>query len=98
MSAFKKDCLKKQLQFRFANALDRILIVIGVICSSIHGATLPLMIVVFGEMTDSLINDGAVTNWWNDLGKQLAYNASCYYNQCQNVSFDDVNTAIANIT
>ncbi len=86
-------------QFRFATGLDRVLIVIGVICSSLHGAALPLMIIVFGDMTDSFINDGTVVNWWNDMGEELVYNATCtIFGECRDVTIEDLESVIVNIT
>ncbi|XP_030639389.1 ATP-dependent translocase ABCB1 [Chanos chanos] len=39
--------------FRFADSLDTLLMVLGVIMSMANGAVLPLMVIVFGDMTDS---------------------------------------------
>ncbi|KAM7420780.1 hypothetical protein PAMA_015143 [Pampus argenteus] len=43
--------------FRFADSTDIVLIVLGTVMSIVHGAVLPLMCIVFGDMTDSFIKD-----------------------------------------
>lgn len=44
--------------FRYADKIDVLLIVIGTIAATIHGAGFPVMIIVFGDMTNSLVNIG----------------------------------------
>ena len=46
------------LQFRYADNLDIFLMVIGGIAAALHGASLPLMILIFGEMVDSFVMSG----------------------------------------
>ncbi|KAK9513786.1 hypothetical protein VZT92_027292 [Zoarces viviparus] len=43
--------------FRFAKGADIILILAGSVCAIANGVTLPLMCVVFGDMTDSLVHN-----------------------------------------
>ncbi|XP_077454039.1 phosphatidylcholine translocator ABCB4-like [Stigmatopora argus] len=45
--------------FRFADSKDIVLIFFGTIMSMVHGVVLPLMLVVFGSMTDSLVSNAA---------------------------------------
>ncbi len=40
--------------------------VCGIICASAHGAALPLLLLVFGDMTDMFI-DNANTNKFSEL-------------------------------
>uniref|UniRef100_H2LZP9 ATP-binding cassette, sub-family B (MDR/TAP), member 4 n=1 Tax=Oryzias latipes TaxID=8090 RepID=H2LZP9_ORYLA len=42
--------------FRFADGWDILMLVIGTVMAIANGAVLPLMCIVFGDMTDSLIN------------------------------------------
>ncbi|CAL8247209.1 unnamed protein product [Lota lota] len=42
--------------FRFADALDITLIVIGTLMSMVNGVVLPLMFMVFGDLTDSFVD------------------------------------------
>ncbi|XP_038567411.1 ATP-binding cassette, sub-family B (MDR/TAP), member 4 isoform X2 [Micropterus salmoides] len=43
--------------FRFANCLDIVLLVFGTVMSMAHGVVLPLVCIVFGDMTDSFLKD-----------------------------------------
>ncbi|KAM7383493.1 hypothetical protein PAMP_003139 [Pampus punctatissimus] len=53
--------------FRFADGTDIVLIVLGTVMSIVHGAVLPLMCIVFGDMTDSFVKDAqaSATNTTN---------------------------------
>ncbi|XP_031432825.1 ATP-dependent translocase ABCB1-like [Clupea harengus] len=44
--------------FRYATCLERVLMLIGLLCAALHGIALPLMCVVFGQMTDSFVLSG----------------------------------------
>uniref|UniRef100_A0A4W3J6T1 ATP-binding cassette, sub-family B (MDR/TAP), member 4 n=1 Tax=Callorhinchus milii TaxID=7868 RepID=A0A4W3J6T1_CALMI len=46
--------------FRYSGRLDKLLMVLGSLAALIHGAALPLMVIVFGDMTDSFVMDGRV--------------------------------------
>ena len=81
-------------QFRFATACDKLLIIIGVICSALHGAAMPLMIIVFGDMTDTFVDDGTVVNWWDEVGQEIVANLT----GLDNVTLDDVIENIDEIT
>ncbi|XP_034084197.1 ATP-binding cassette, sub-family B (MDR/TAP), member 4 isoform X1 [Gymnodraco acuticeps] len=48
--------------FRFASGVDILLILTGTLCAMVHGVILPLMCIVFGDMTDSFINDSAMSS------------------------------------
>uniref|UniRef100_A0A3P9I9C9 ATP-binding cassette, sub-family B (MDR/TAP), member 4 n=1 Tax=Oryzias latipes TaxID=8090 RepID=A0A3P9I9C9_ORYLA len=55
----KKEKAPKEpmvMQFRFADGWDILMLVIGTVMAIANGAVLPLMCIVFGDMTDSLIN------------------------------------------
>ncbi|XP_062322018.1 ATP-binding cassette, sub-family B (MDR/TAP), member 4 isoform X1 [Osmerus eperlanus] len=43
--------------FRFADGWDRLLIILGTVMAMANGTVLPLMCIVFGDMTDSFIGD-----------------------------------------
>lgn len=49
-------------QFRFADGWDKLLISVGTLMSMINGTTLPLLCLVFGDMTDSFIMDSSKQN------------------------------------
>ncbi|CAI9539614.1 unnamed protein product [Staurois parvus] len=44
--------------FRYSGVTDRLLMLFGTIAAVAHGAALPLMMLVFGEMTDSFVSFG----------------------------------------
>jgi ABC-type multidrug transport system fused ATPase/permease subunit len=46
--------------FRFSTILDRVLLFIGVICAMIHGSAFPVVMLIFGQLTDNFI-DQAIT-------------------------------------
>ncbi|XP_028674145.1 ATP-dependent translocase ABCB1 isoform X2 [Erpetoichthys calabaricus] len=48
--------------FHYADAWDIILMIIGLVCSAAHGVALPIMIIVFGQMTDSFVGSGMQVN------------------------------------
>ena len=50
------------MQFRFADGKDIVLIFMGTVMSVAHGAVLPLMCIVFGDMTDSFIKDSMTSH------------------------------------
>ncbi|DAA30733.1 TPA: ATP-binding cassette, sub-family B (MDR/TAP), member 1 [Bos taurus] len=49
-------------RFRYSNWLDRLYMVLGTLAAIIHGAGLPLMMLVFGDMTDSFAAVGSSGN------------------------------------
>ncbi|KAH0627479.1 hypothetical protein JD844_003228, partial [Phrynosoma platyrhinos] len=44
--------------FRYADWLDKLLMALGTFLAALHGAALPLMMIIFGDMTDSFVNSG----------------------------------------
>ncbi|ESO87487.1 hypothetical protein LOTGIDRAFT_145992, partial [Lottia gigantea] len=44
--------------FRYADCIDRILMIVGCLAAMIHGAAFPVMIIVFGDMIDLFVNNG----------------------------------------
>ncbi|XP_044534852.1 ATP-dependent translocase ABCB1-like [Gracilinanus agilis] len=49
----KQPTVSALTMFRFSDGLDRLYMVLGTAAAIIHGAGLPLMMLVFGDMTDS---------------------------------------------
>uniref|UniRef100_A0A674BHW8 ATP-binding cassette sub-family B member 5 n=1 Tax=Salmo trutta TaxID=8032 RepID=A0A674BHW8_SALTR len=49
-------------QFRYATGCEVLLMIIGLLCAALHGIALPLMCVVFGQMTDSFVQSGQQLN------------------------------------
>ncbi|XP_058380794.1 ATP-dependent translocase ABCB1-like isoform X2 [Diceros bicornis minor] len=58
----KKPTVSVFAMFRYSNWLDRLYMLLGTTAAIIHGAGLPLMMLVFGEMTDSFANLGNLGN------------------------------------
>ncbi|XP_078283932.1 ATP-dependent translocase ABCB1-like [Rhinoraja longicauda] len=48
--------------FRYADCEDKLLMVLGSVAAIIHGFAMPLMIIVFGELVDSFVNDAIMKN------------------------------------
>lgn len=57
--------------FRFADTFDRLLLGFGVLFSCVHGAIMPIMIIVFGNMADTFVNNAQFTDFWNEYGKMI---------------------------
>ncbi|NP_001303643.1 ATP-dependent translocase ABCB1 isoform 1 [Danio rerio] len=51
--------------FRYADSIDILLMMLGLIMSMANGAVLPLMVIVFGDMTDSFVDDTLLDNLKN---------------------------------
>ncbi|XP_022358801.1 multidrug resistance protein 1-like, partial [Enhydra lutris kenyoni] len=52
----KKPTVSTFAMFRYSNWLDKLYMLVGTMAAIIHGAALPLMMLVFGDMTDSFAN------------------------------------------
>ncbi|XP_030057533.1 ATP-dependent translocase ABCB1 isoform X1 [Microcaecilia unicolor] len=48
--------------FAYADCFDIVLMTVGLICAAANGVALPLMIIVFGQMTDSFVLSGEQGN------------------------------------
>uniref|UniRef100_A0A671YF87 Bile salt export pump n=1 Tax=Sparus aurata TaxID=8175 RepID=A0A671YF87_SPAAU len=58
-------------QFRFATCHDRLMMVIGSVCAVLHGSAQPLMLLVFGMLTDAFIEYDVELNELSDDRKEL---------------------------
>uniref|UniRef100_A0A2K5NII8 ATP binding cassette subfamily B member 4 n=1 Tax=Cercocebus atys TaxID=9531 RepID=A0A2K5NII8_CERAT len=72
----KKPTVSVFSMFRYSNWLDKLYMVVGTLAAIIHGAALPLMMLVFGDMTDTFANAGnlgaLLSNNTNSSKKQRA--------------------------
>ncbi|XP_019363912.1 PREDICTED: multidrug resistance protein 1 [Gavialis gangeticus] len=67
--------------FRYSDWLDKLLMGLGTVMAILHGISLPLMMIVFGDMTDNFINPGIELDPGNSsLGNISAGNYSRYKN------------------
>lgn len=55
--------------FRYASALDKFLVVLGLIAAAGTGVMFPLMTILFGDLTNAFVNGG--------LSEEAIYNVSC---------------------
>ncbi|XP_005388031.1 PREDICTED: multidrug resistance protein 1 [Chinchilla lanigera] len=64
----KKPTVSTFAMFRYSDWLDRLYMVLGALAAVIHGAALPLMMLVFGDMTDSFASAGNISLSENNTG------------------------------
>uniref|UniRef100_A0A8C1JGQ9 ABC-type xenobiotic transporter n=1 Tax=Cyprinus carpio TaxID=7962 RepID=A0A8C1JGQ9_CYPCA len=62
--------------FRYADGVDIFLMLVGTVMSIANGAVLPLMVIVFGGMTNSFVDDTISSN--ETLGEQMTRHAIYY--------------------
>lgn len=58
--------------FKFADKLDVLMMVLGIIGAMAHGLALPCLIIVFGQMTDSFVDSGKYSNILTEISAFLA--------------------------
>uniref|UniRef100_A0A670ZUK0 ATP binding cassette subfamily B member 4 n=1 Tax=Pseudonaja textilis TaxID=8673 RepID=A0A670ZUK0_PSETE len=46
--------------FRYSDSLDKLLMIVGTIFAALHGASLPVMMIVFGDMTNTFVGSGTI--------------------------------------
>uniref|UniRef100_A0A2K6S1K2 ATP binding cassette subfamily B member 4 n=1 Tax=Saimiri boliviensis boliviensis TaxID=39432 RepID=A0A2K6S1K2_SAIBB len=63
----KKPTVSVFAMFRYSNWLDKFYMVVGTLSAIIHGASLPLMMLVFGEMTDTFANAGNLESLYSNI-------------------------------
>uniref|UniRef100_A0A672J142 ATP-binding cassette, sub-family B (MDR/TAP), member 4 n=1 Tax=Salarias fasciatus TaxID=181472 RepID=A0A672J142_SALFA len=69
--AVREDGSTTHPPFRFADGVDILMIIVGTLMAMGHGVVLPLMCIVFGDMTDSFVMDA---------GSQMDPNMTIMYN------------------
>ncbi|KAM5255813.1 ATP-dependent translocase ABCB1-like [Ctenodactylus gundi] len=69
----KKPAVSTFAMFRYADWIDRLYMVLGTLGAVIHGAALPLLMLVFGDMTDSFANAG------NSFPPNVTNNSKCCF-------------------
>uniref|UniRef100_A0A670ZUK4 ATP binding cassette subfamily B member 4 n=1 Tax=Pseudonaja textilis TaxID=8673 RepID=A0A670ZUK4_PSETE len=53
-------CGSFAFQFRYSDSLDKLLMIVGTIFAALHGASLPVMMIVFGDMTNTFVGSGTI--------------------------------------
>ncbi|XP_032093915.1 ATP-dependent translocase ABCB1 isoform X1 [Thamnophis elegans] len=46
--------------FRYSDSLDKLLMIVGTIFAALHGASLPVMMIVFGDMANTFVGSGTL--------------------------------------
>uniref|UniRef100_A0A8C6YPP8 Phosphatidylcholine translocator ABCB4-like n=1 Tax=Nothoprocta perdicaria TaxID=30464 RepID=A0A8C6YPP8_NOTPE len=54
-NAAVKTNLFSHLQFRYSSCMDKLLMILGTILAIAHGTSLPIGMIIFGDMTDSFV-------------------------------------------
>lgn len=62
------------LQFRFATCNEMMMMVVGSVCAILHGSAQPLMLLVFGLLTDTFIEYDIELNELSDDRKECVNN------------------------
>uniref|UniRef100_A0A7N8XHH8 Bile salt export pump n=1 Tax=Mastacembelus armatus TaxID=205130 RepID=A0A7N8XHH8_9TELE len=62
------------VQFRFATCKDIVMMVVGSVCAVLHGSAQPLMLLVFGLLTDTFIDYDIELNELSDDRKECVNN------------------------
>ncbi|XP_078320541.1 ATP-dependent translocase ABCB1-like isoform X1 [Crassostrea virginica] len=57
--------------FKYGTCFDYFLMALGTFCAICHGAALPSMIIVFGDMTNTFVNSGIYYNWLLTISSYL---------------------------
>ncbi|XP_015213716.2 ATP-dependent translocase ABCB1 isoform X1 [Lepisosteus oculatus] len=63
--------------FRYADGWDIVMMILGLICAAAHGVALPLLTVVFGQMTDSFVKSGLPLNITGNFSMNISYSLQC---------------------
>ncbi|KAK5861234.1 hypothetical protein PBY51_022647 [Eleginops maclovinus] len=66
--------------FRYATGKDTVMMVVGGLCALIHGAALPLMLVVFGQMTNTFVEYQLEIDTLQDPSKECSNNTIYWKN------------------
>ncbi|GAB6020134.1 hypothetical protein CHUAL_002862 [Chamberlinius hualienensis] len=91
--------------FRFAEGIEIFLLIFGMLCATAQGLCMPAMTILFGDMTDSLVNFGAqsdesLTPCYNlsiaNITEQFNKTCNAIYNI--SVTFPDLNWEQPNCT
>lgn len=67
-------------QFRFSSVMDKILLFIAIICAILHGAAFPIVMLIFGELTDTFIDHAVSAATVNPQNSGLANAVEAIFN------------------
>lgn len=74
MSLFSLFFFLMLTQFCYADGVDVLLMIVGLVAAAANGTGMPLLIIFFGEMTNSFVLSGMQPN-----GKKFKLNFSTYW-------------------
>uniref|UniRef100_A0A8B9NZN4 Multidrug resistance protein 1 n=1 Tax=Apteryx owenii TaxID=8824 RepID=A0A8B9NZN4_APTOW len=57
----KRMNLSSRLQFRYSSWTDKLLMIVGTLLAIAHGTSLPVVMIIFGDMTDSFVTSANTT-------------------------------------
>ena len=87
-----------QLQFRYATAFDLLLLLVGTLLSILQGCGLPLMVILFGGVTNAFINQAATQDFVTP-NSSLAVSCASTVSNTSNIPLNDFVDALSrNIT
>lgn len=64
--------------FSFADGLDKFLTILSMLCALANGVGMPLMIIIFGEMTDSFVKSGQINATEANMSMQSNSSSTCF--------------------
>ncbi|KAG6930565.1 ATP binding cassette subfamily B member 1, partial [Chelydra serpentina] len=74
----KPNVVSPLTMFRYSDWLDKLLMVLGSAMAILHGAALPIMMIIFGDMTDSFVNPGNISHLGNISYEKLEEQMTSY--------------------
>ncbi|XP_062847623.1 ATP-dependent translocase ABCB1-like [Trichomycterus rosablanca] len=80
--------------FRYATCLEVVLMLVALLCAALHGVALPLMCVVFGEMTDSFVQSGQQFNSTGSYTRNVTFNSTLISVGCLHIPGIDIETSM----
>lgn len=60
-------------QFRYSSCTDKLLMIFGTLMAIAHGTSLPIVMIIFGDMTDSFVTSGNTGSIGKDMERPMFY-------------------------
>ncbi len=89
MSRLRTRCAPL-FQFRFSDTRDRLLIIGGILAACAHGSMMPLMTIVFGDLTTTFINNDQFDQFWAQFGDEVSANCNNITKEEAQANYDEV--------
>uniref|UniRef100_A0A8C5SUG8 ABC transmembrane type-1 domain-containing protein n=1 Tax=Laticauda laticaudata TaxID=8630 RepID=A0A8C5SUG8_LATLA len=65
--------------FRYSDSLDKLLMIVGTIFAALHGASLPVMMIVLGDMTNTFVGSGTLVDYLLEFTSIILYFRYAYW-------------------